>query len=98
MSEKYQFDANDRVLLEAARAMLEKAVASGKLRAAEVVSVAKSQHVLSRLPKVTSGLDVTVSVKSPRRKFGEIETWHSWEVAVGEGTLSLSSGGVYTSQ
>jgi hypothetical protein len=95
MSEPYYFGDDDLVLLEAAKALLQKTVASGDLRPAEVVSVAKLQHVLSRLPNVTSGLDVSVSVTSGRRTFGEIETWHSWRVEFGEETLSISSGGVY---
>jgi hypothetical protein len=57
MSERYHFDDDDLVLLEAAKALLQKTVASGNLRPAEVVSVAKLQHVLSRLPKATSGLE-----------------------------------------
>jgi hypothetical protein len=42
---------------------------------------------------VTHDLEVIVQVTGPRRKFGEIETWHHWEVAVEEERLSISSGG-----
>jgi hypothetical protein len=93
MSERYQFDANDRALLQAATDFLKKVAAAEFLRPAELVSVAKLQHVISRLPKVVSGVDVTVSVASPRRNFGEIETWHWWKVAVEGERLSISSGG-----
>jgi hypothetical protein len=60
---------------------------------AQVVSVAKLEGVLSQIPRPTSGVDVTVSVTSPRRNFEEIETWHWWEVAVEGERLSISSGG-----
>jgi hypothetical protein len=93
MSERYQFDANDLVLLQAAGAFLQKISTAGTVRPAKLVSIAKLLHVLSALPRVTTGISVTVSVSSPRRTFDEIETWHWWEVAVEEDRLSISSGG-----
>jgi hypothetical protein len=45
------------------------------------------------LPRVTSDVEVTVSVTSPRSNFGEIETRHWWNVAVEGNRLSISSGG-----
>ena len=42
---------------------------------------------------MTPDLGVTVQVTGPRREFGEIETWHYWEVAVEGDRLSISSGG-----
>ena len=60
---------------------------------AQLVSVAKLQHVLSLLPRMASGIDVTVSASSPPHNFGDIETWHWWEVAVEGERLSISSGG-----
>ena len=55
--------------------------------------MAKLQHVFARLPRVTSGLETSLTVSGPRNKFGEVETWHWWEVAVSETCLSISSGG-----
>ena len=89
---RYNFDRRDRTLLTAATILLRKLTAK-MLRPAELVSVAKLQHALSRLPRGTLGLDVPISVTGPRRKFGEIETWHWWEVALEDGRLSISSGG-----
>jgi hypothetical protein len=60
-----------------------------------LVSVAKVQHVLSRLPQVTRDLDVTISVVGPRRNFDEVETWHYWDIAIEGEQLSISSGGHY---
>jgi hypothetical protein len=38
-------------------------------------------------------MNVTVSVVSPRRQFGQIETYHWWEVGVEGRQLSIGSGG-----
>ena len=92
MHERYSFDSRDRTLLGAAAVLLKK-VAAATLRPAEMVSVAKLQHVFSRLPRVTRDLAVTVSVIGPRRKFDEIETWHYWDVAIEGEQLSIASGG-----
>jgi hypothetical protein len=93
MPERYNLNAQDRDLLQAATILLKKAAAAETLRPAELVSVARLQHVLSVLPRVTADLNVTVQVTGPRREFGEIETWHYWEVAVEGDRLSVSSGG-----
>jgi hypothetical protein len=96
MSERYQFDSRDRALLDAAialLALLKKVVAAEAVRPAELVSVAKLLHVFTVLPKVTSGLEVTVSVTSSRRKFDEIETYHWWDVGVEGERLSITSSG-----
>ena len=82
MPERYHLNAQDRDLVQAATILLKKAAAAETLRPAELVSVAKLQHVLSALPRVTPDLGVTVQVTGARREFGEIETWHYWEVAV----------------
>ncbi|MGC9999898.1 MAG: hypothetical protein ABSE21_07335 [Bryobacteraceae bacterium] len=93
MSERYQFDVKDHALLQAAATLLKKVIAAETTKPAELVSVAKLQHVLLRLPRVSSGVDLAVSVSSPRHKFGEIETWHWWRVAVDGTRLTISSGG-----
>jgi hypothetical protein len=75
------------------RTVLLKKVAAATLRPAQMVSVAKLQHVFSRLPRVTRDLAVTASVIGPRRKFDEIETWHYWDIAIEGEQLSIGSGG-----
>jgi hypothetical protein len=91
----YRFNPQDRELLEAAAVLLKKIAAFEKLRPATLVSAAKIQHVLSRLPQVTSDLNVTISVIGPRRNFDEVETWHYWDIAIEDEQLSISSGGHY---
>lgn len=93
MPERYCFDEYDHALLGAAAVLLKKVATAETLRPAQLVSVAKLQHVLSRLPRVTPDLEVTVSVIGPRRKFGEVETWHYWDIVIEGEQLSISSGG-----
>jgi hypothetical protein len=93
MPEHYRFDERDRELLTAAAALLKKVANAETLRPAELVSVAKLQHVLSLLPRVTHDVEVTVSVTGPRRNFDEVETWHYWEIGIEGKQLSISSGG-----
>ena len=93
MPEHYKFDGRDRALLRAAAVLLKKVANAETLRPAELVSVAKLQHVLSVLPRVTPDLEVTVSVVAPRRKFGEIETWHYWDIGIEGEQITIASGG-----
>jgi CheY-like chemotaxis protein len=92
MPEKYWFNERDRALQTAAALLLKKVANAEILRPAELASVAKLQHVLPLLPRVTQDLEVTVSVVGPRRKFGEIETWHYWDIGIEEEQITISSG------
>lgn len=90
---RYVLDEDDHVLLRAALAFLDKIVASKIATTAQLASIAKLQRAISRVPQVVDGLSLSVSVSSPRKKFGEIETWHWWEVEVDDDRLSIMSGG-----
>lgn len=52
MPERYNLNARDRSLVQAATILLKRVAAAETLRPAELVSVAKLQHVLSVLPRV----------------------------------------------
>lgn len=95
MRESYKFNSRDKDLIDAAALLLKEIVAFEKLCPAKLVSVAKVQHVLSRLPLVTPDLTVTISVIGPRHNSDEVETWHYWDVAIEGERLSISSGGHY---
>jgi hypothetical protein len=90
---KYVLKKADREFLDAAALMLTKIKDSKATSAAELVSVAKLQHALSMLPRVTLDLTVDVTVEGPRRKFGKIETFHYWNIRLSDGELHLGSGG-----
>jgi hypothetical protein len=38
---------------------------------------------------------VSLSVIGPRHNFGEIETWHYWDIGIESKEISISSGGHY---
>jgi hypothetical protein len=91
--ENYIFNTHDGELIAAAKMLLEKVARSAGFRPAQLVSVAKLQHALAHLPHANTDMDVKVSVTSPRRSFGEVETYHWWDVALEYGILRLTSGG-----
>jgi hypothetical protein len=93
MRQSYIFDQRDAELLWSANVLLRKVVAGPRTRPGQLVSVAKLLHVLSVLPRVTEGLNVSVSVTSPRQKFDEVETYHYWDVVVEDDELKVSTGG-----
>lgn len=92
MKERYRLAAKDEVYLLTAVTLLKKVAGEESLRPAQLVSVTKLWHILWGLPRVTSGVEVTVSVASPHRDFGEIETWYWWDVGVEGEQISISSG------
>jgi hypothetical protein len=73
--------------------VLKKIANAESLRPAELVSVAKLQHVLSVLPRVTPDLEVTVSVITPRRRSDEIETWYYWDIGIEGERIFILGGG-----
>lgn len=93
MSERYQFTPRDAELLWSANLLLRKIITSGMIRPAQMVTLAKLQHVLSALPRVAEDLTASVSVSCPRHKFGDVETFHWWDFGIEDGRLSIASGG-----
>jgi hypothetical protein len=93
VSGRYQFEVRDAELLWSASVLLSKVIASGKIRPAHMVTIAKLQHILSVLPRVTEDVTASVSVCCPPHHFEEIETYHWWEFGVEDGLLRVTSGG-----
>jgi len=93
MSELYRFNGADEDILLAAVLLLRKLAGSRTIQPAQLVTVAKLQHILSVLPRVTTGVTASVSVCCPRRKFGDIETYHWWGFEVEGEQLRISCGG-----
>lgn len=93
MSNRYQFIPRDAELLWSANVLLRKVIASGQIRPAQMVSLAKLQHVISILPLATESVTASVSVSCPRHKFEEIVTYHWWDFGIENGRLCITSGG-----
>jgi hypothetical protein len=83
MRELYEFDAGDRELLRAAAILLKKVAEAEATKLAQLVSIAKLQHVISVLPRATPDVTASMSVSSSPRNFGEIETFHWWMFSIG---------------
>ena len=92
-SDSYVLNPHDKQLLAAAQSLLVKVARAPSLHPAQLVSVAKLQHALARLPHANPDLEVHVSVVGPRHTFDDIETYHYWDVTLECGTLRLASGG-----
>jgi|JI6StandDraft_1071083.scaffolds.fasta_scaffold107598_2 hypothetical protein len=91
--EPYNMNAQDVALVRHASDLLNKLLQAPWVRPAERVTIAKLQHALSRLPAVSDLEFINLTLSSPRKLFGEIETYHSWEIECDSGTLTLRSGG-----
>jgi len=86
MSERYQFNSEDEVLLRTVESLLNKIAVAESTTAAERASIAKLQDVLSRVPEVTPAVHVAVSLASTRSDSEGVETTYNWTVEV-EGDL-----------
>ncbi len=84
---------HDRDVLRAATAMLAKLMAATQVSPAEKVSIAKLQHVIARLPRLSDRPYLNLTVSSPKQRFDEIETHHWWEITLDSETIQISSGG-----
>jgi len=93
LSNRYVLNSRDRRLVKTATKMLTNIIQSGRLSPAQLVSVAKILHVYSRFPEMIDAIDIQVSVTTPRRWFGDIETYYWWDVKVRDSVLSISGGG-----
>jgi hypothetical protein len=93
--EPYTMNVQDWVLARHASNLLNKLMLASWVRPAERVTIAKLQHALSRLPAVSDLDFINLTLSSPTKSFGEIETHHSWEIECDSGTLTLRSGGYF---
>ena len=91
----YELDAFDLSLVTAARQLLTKLMHADALLPAQLVTVAKVQHVLSRLPRLSEAMEITVQVTGPRRQFEDIETYHWWTLRIEDHAIGISSGGYF---
>jgi hypothetical protein len=92
MNEPYRLNKADLQVLAAIDRLLKRLAASKSIRPAKLVSVAKVLHVLSRLPRVTEGVCVTIEISYQIKQegCGSSSVWHLF---VGEDSMALSCGG-----
>lgn len=90
---QYEFSQHDNVIIAATYQFIDKLTKSNTLNPAQRVSVAKMQFVLSRMPRVTEDLNLSIQVTGPRRMFGEIETYHWWTIAIEGPQIAVTGSG-----
>jgi hypothetical protein len=91
--DRYPLKHRDQRIVSASILLLNKLVQAPFTGPAQLVSVAKMLHVLRRLPEVTEGVNVRVSVVGPRRRFEDREIYHWWDIGIEDGLIEISSGG-----
>ena len=74
MIEQYQFATRVVELLWSVIVLLRKVMGSGKIRPAHMVTLAKLQHILTVLPRVTEDATASVSVCPFEHIFDELPT------------------------
>lgn len=92
MNESYRLNKADQQVLAAIDRLLKRLAVSKAIRPAQLVSVAKVLHVLSRLPRVAEGVCVTIEISYQIKQegCGSSSVWHLF---VGEDSMALSCGG-----
>jgi hypothetical protein len=93
-SDTYIVSTSDKAITDAAIQMLNKIARAPFTRPAQLVTVAKALHVLSKIPQVAQAeISVHVSLDGPRRWFGEHEIWHWWTIDIENQFLQIEAGG-----
>lgn len=89
----YLLDDADRALVDRAATLLKRVAATDLVSPAQLVSVGKALHALSRMPQVSHVGDLSLSVISPRRRYDDIEVYFWWDVAFEDSLVTIKSGG-----
>jgi hypothetical protein len=89
----YELDERDTVIVAAARTLLLKSLQSGLLGRADEATVSKLLFGICRLPFPPEPPAAKISVSGPRRHFGDVETFHCWDVGYEDGCWTLESAG-----
>jgi hypothetical protein len=92
MSKPYRFTEDDKHVIAAVEQLLRRLVCSGSLRPAQLISVAKVLHLVSRLPRVTPDVCVTIDLCFRIQQEG-CRSSSMWHFFAGEDSLNLSCGG-----
>lgn len=92
MSSPYRLSKADKQVIAAIESLLKQLSRAEDIKPAEMVSVAKVLHVLSRLPRVTEGVSVTIEISYRVNREGGSSS-SIWHFFAGEDLLALSCGG-----
>lgn len=90
---RYVLRDRDMRIVAAARLLLAKLAKSRLVRPTQLATVSRLQHAMDQLPNAIDDHAVKVSVTGPRRNFGEIETYHWWEISTQDRECVITSAG-----
>ena len=96
--EQYILNDRDRQLVTSAIILLQKTSRAPFVKPSQLVSIGKALHVLSTFPDITEGLNVTIDLSGPKRRYGDHEIWHWWQVSIEPNHIEISSGGSFYRQ
>jgi hypothetical protein len=85
----------DKTVIGTAAQMLRMVIRVNLASSAQIISVARLLHVLERFPRVADTGPLSVTLTSPKRRYGQTETYFWWEVVWTEATVRVSGGGHY---
>lgn len=89
----YDLGEFDRGVVAAAQQLLLKLIKSGLLDQGQAATVAKLLFGMSRIPYPADPFGAKVCITSPRRRFGDVETFHWWDIEYENGVWSIQSAG-----
>jgi hypothetical protein len=73
--------------------MLTKCVRSPIVTPKQLIGISKVFYALSCFPKVTEGVNASISLNGPRRVFGDHEIYHYSDINILEENIEISSAG-----
>ena len=92
---KYCLNERDRTLVQRAAVLLERTVVSGLATPAQLVSIGKALHVLTRMPKTSNAQHLTIDLASPPHLSVDTQTSFTWSVEVQGQVVLIGSGGYF---
>ena len=91
--DRYGWSNRDQSVVATAIQLLGKILRAPFTTPAQMASVAKLLHVLHRLPQRSVNMTLSIDLCGPRRRFGEHEIYHFWQMNVVDDEIEISSGG-----
>jgi hypothetical protein len=96
LSELYKYKGRDQTLVAAALQLLRKVAIARITKPAHLKTLSRLAYILTKFPEVPNCGFISVAVSGPSRDFGELSTFHYWEIKVDGTTLTFSSGGNFS--
>ena len=74
MPQNYRFNSEDKAVISEVNGLIRRLIYSGRLKPAEIVSVAKVLHVLVNLPSVNEEISVTIELSDNPEDHGRFRS------------------------